>query len=480
VRRAGKVVRAALHHFGRDLPTIIRAVRRGTFDPSPYAAQLRAVFDVAGGTFVKLGQLIASSPGLFGDAVAAEFRDCLDTGPVVPFADVRRVVENELGGSLEEKFAFFDPNPIGRASIAVVHRARLHTGEEVAVKVLRPNIPLLVATDLALMGPLFEQIARWTGAQVAGAMLQQVDGLRRQLGEELDLRNEVAALRRFGALAQEIGLDRVVVPQPFEAWSGRDVLTMEFVDGVAIDDLAAVQQKGLDPAPLIEQLIRGFFILTVRHGVFHGDIHAGNLLLLDDGRIGVIDWGIVGRLDESTYHFFTTLLKAVLGDDVAWVEVTALITATYGPAISQATGLEGPALATFLRQMVEPILLRPFGEISFSDLMMATQSQVATAQGLALRATTWREWLRKIRGQRRLHQLVTDSPGYLSEFDRNNFLLGKQLMYFERYGRLFLHDRAILDDREFVAALVGMAGTTDESSATTMGPSSDEGVSREN
>jgi predicted unusual protein kinase regulating ubiquinone biosynthesis (AarF/ABC1/UbiB family) len=286
-------------------------------------------------------------------------------------------------------------------------------------------------------------------------MLQQVDGLKRQLGEELDLRNEALALTRFGDLAHEVGLDQVVVPQPFATHCGRDVVTMEFLEGVAIDDLEAVSTYGLDPAPLIDQLIRGFFVLTVRYGVFHGDIHAGNLLLLRDGRIGVIDWGIVGRLDEATYHFFTTLLRAILGNESAWDEVTALVASTYGPAITQATGLEGPALAAFLRQMIEPILLRPFGQISFSDLMTATQAQVATAQGMALRATTFREWVRKIRTQRRLHDMVTSSPGYLSEFDRNNFLLGKQLMYFERYGRMYLSDRAILDDPDFVASLLG-------------------------
>jgi len=294
-------------------------------------------------------------------------------------------------------------------------------------------------------------------------MLQQVDGLRLQLGEELDLRNEAGALARFGELAGEIGLDRVVVPVAYPALSGRDVLVMEFLDGVAIDDLAAVESEGLDPAPLIDQLIRGFFVMTVRHGVFHGDIHAGNLLLLRDGCIGVLDWGIVGRLDDATHHFFTTLLAAILGNEDAWREVTALVMSTYGTAITQATGLEGDALAVFLRQMIEPILLRPFGEISFSDLMMATQQQVATAQGMTFKATNLRQWITKIRTQRKLHAMVTSSPGYLSDFDRGNFLLGKQLMYFERYGRMYLHDRAILEDRDFVQALLDHADTSKNS-----------------
>ena len=143
---------------------------------------------------MKFGQIIASSPGMFGDDVADEFRACLDTGPPVPFPDVRQRVEEDLGLSLRDAFAEFEPEPIGTASIAVVHRARLLDGRTVAVKVLRPEIEHVVATDLDLMQPLLEILVRQTGDQMAGSTLQLLDGFRVQIGEEMDLRNE-AALR---------------------------------------------------------------------------------------------------------------------------------------------------------------------------------------------------------------------------------------------------------------------------------------------
>src|SRR6202034_4864410 len=215
-----------------------------------------------GGTFMKFGQIIASSPGMFGDDVADEFRACLDTGPPVPFPDVRQRVEEDLGMSLRDAFAEFDTEPIGTASIAVVHRARLHDGRVVAVKVLRPGIEHVVATDLDLMQPLLEILVRPTGDQMAGSTLQLLDGFRVQIGEEMDLRNEARSMVHFRRLQNEFGLTMIAVPEPYPEFSGRNVLTMEFFDGVPIDDLAQVAKLGFDPTPLLQEVMRAFFLST--------------------------------------------------------------------------------------------------------------------------------------------------------------------------------------------------------------------------
>lgn len=452
--RSWKIAYTFAPRLGPAVLRQLRGARTGKIDVAAMGRPLRESFERVGGTFVKFGQIIASSPGLFGDELANEFRSCLDTGPVVPFDEVRNIVEVELGRTLEEVFATFDRTPIGRASIAVVHRATLLDGTPVAVKVLRPGIDHLVATDLDVMQPLFEIIVRQTGAQIAGATLQQLDGLRTQIGEELDLRNEVRALQHFRELAADAGLDKIVVPAPFPELSGRDVLTMEFLDGVPIDDLSQIAALGLDPAPLIDQLIRGFFTMTVRWGTFHGDVHAGNVMLLRDGRIGVIDFGIVGRLDAATHRFFVRLLAAVLGEEEAWRDVTDFVIANYGDELRQAVAMNDEELAAFMRMMIEPLLLKPFGEVSFADMMMTLQVRVAEANGVNWQHRSWRELFRRIRLQRRLHRLAMAGGGLMSEFDRANFLLAKQLMYFERYGRLYLHDRPILSEREFLQSLI--------------------------
>jgi len=454
VRRGRAIARAVTIHFTPTAIRQLRTIRHGALPAAQLARPLRKSFQDLGGTFMKFGQIIASSPGMFGDDVADEFRACLDTGPPVPFPDVRQRVEEDLGLSLRDAFAEFEPQPIGTASIAVVHRARLLDGRTVAVKVLRPEIEHTVATDLDLMQPLLEILVRQTGDQMAGSTLQVLDGFRVQIGEEMDLRNEARSLVHFRRLQNEFDLKLMAVPEPYLELSGRNVLTMEFFDGVPIDDLAKVADLGFDPTPLVQEVMRAFFLTTVRWGAFHGDVHAGNMMLLRDGRIGVIDWGIVGRLDPSTHRFFISLLSAAMGDETAWPVVTKHITDVYGPAIGMAVGLSDDELPAFFRSIVEPALTRPFGEVSLAGIMQTIQLQMAKAQGIEAHQRSVRAIVRRLRTQRRVRRLADESGGLMSEFDRGTFLLAKQLMYFERYGRMFVSEVPILNDRAFIQQLL--------------------------
>jgi aarF domain-containing kinase len=453
-RRSSTIARVISRRFAPVAVRQIRTIRQGALPGIQLARPLRRSFEDLGGTFMKFGQIIASSPGMFGDDVAEEFRACLDTGPAVPFVEVRRRVEEDLGRPLEVVFVDFERDPIGTASIAVVHRARLHDGRVVAVKVLRPHIEDVVATDLDLMQPLMEILVRLTGDQLAGSTLQLLDGFREQIGEEMDLRNEARSLLHFRRLQQEFDLEMIAVPEPYPEYSGRNVLTMEFFDGVPIDDLGQVAALGFDPTPLVQAVMRAFFLTTVRWGAFHGDVHAGNMMMLRDGRIGVIDWGIVGRLDPLTHRFFLSLLSAAMGNEEAWTDVTGYITRTYGPAIGEAVGLSGEELTGFVRSIFEPALTRPFGEVSVAGLIQAVQLQVAKAQGIEAHARTIGAILHRLRSQRRLRRMADASGGLMSDFDRGTFLLAKQLMYFERYGRMFVSELPILNDRVFIGQLL--------------------------
>jgi aarF domain-containing kinase len=457
LERGVTIGRIATAHFLPVAVRQLRSLRRLRLEPRAFARPLRLTFEDLGGTFIKFGQIMASSPGLFGEDVADEFRSCLDTGPAVEFDAVRRVVEDDLGMTLADAFADFAPEPIGRASIAVVHRAKLHDGRRVAVKIIRPGIERQVATDLDLMLPLFEVLARQTGDQMAGSVLQLVDSFRIQVGEEMDLRNEARTMARFRELLAEVHLPSIVVPEPYPELSGQNVLTMELIDGVPIDDLARVSELGIDPVPIVEEVVRAFFLTTVRWGAFHGDVHAGNMLLLRDGRIGILDWGIVGRLDPATHRFFLRLLAAVLGEEEAWADVTDHLVKTYGPALGEAVGMDQAQMAVFIRQLVEPTFTKPFGEVSLANVLQTVQMQVAKAQGVEAQQRSLRSILRRLRIQRRVRRMAEGAGGLMSEFDRGTFLLSKQLMYFERYGRLFLSDVPILNDREFFAELIANA-----------------------
>jgi len=454
LHRGRAIARVLLRHFGAPALRQARYVRRGPLPVSELGPPLRRTFEDLGGTFMKFGQLVASSPGLFGDELADEFRACLDTGPAVAMDEVRAIVEADLGMALEDAFAHFDQVPVGRASIAVVHRAMLHDGTDVAVKVLRPGMDVLVATDLDLLQPLLELVARQTGDQTAGSLLQMFDGFREQIGEELDLRNEARAMVHFRRLLSEVDLPVIAVPEVHTSLCGPNVLTMEFLDGVPIDDLAAAARYGIDPGPLVEQVVRGFLLMTVRWGAFHGDVHAGNLMLLPDARVGVLDWGIVGRLDHDTHRFVIRMFQAVLGDDSAWDDVAAHLVRTYGAAMRDAMGLDDQQLALFIRGVIEPVLLRPFGEVSLADIIAAPQAQLAKARGADVHGRSLRDLLGRLHAQRKLRRAAEAGGGVASDFDRGTFLLGKQLMYFERYGKMFLSDTPLLSDHAFLTELL--------------------------
>jgi predicted unusual protein kinase regulating ubiquinone biosynthesis (AarF/ABC1/UbiB family) len=448
-RRAREIGMVSSRHFA---PLAVRSAVTRRIAPDAWARPLRRTFEDLGATFMKFGQLIGSAPGVFGDGVADEFRSCLDTGQPVPFDEVRRIVERDLGMPLDEAFWSFSETPIGRASISVVHKATTRDGRRVAVKVLRPGIEQQVAIDLDLFQPLLELVAKQTGEYAAGQLLAMFQGFRQQIGEELDLRNEARAMTHYRWLLEQVQLSRITVPEVFEELSGRRVLTMEFMEGVPVDDLTTVSSYGYDPAPVVQEVIKGFLLTAIRWGTFHGDVHAGNLLLLPDGRVGVIDWGIVGRLDPQTHQFFRRLIEAALGDESAWPDIASHAQRMYGPVLEQDLGMDHTQVEMFMRMALEPVLTQPFGQVSLADLLTAPQQKVAEVRGAEAEQLSVRAVYRRFRDQRRIRAAAEAHGVYDSDFDRSIFLLSKQLVYFERYGRIFLRDVGLFEDEEFFRA----------------------------
>jgi predicted unusual protein kinase regulating ubiquinone biosynthesis (AarF/ABC1/UbiB family) len=436
-------VRAAARH-------LVAARRAGKLDEAAIAGTIRRTFDDLGGTFTKFGQLIASSPSIFGDDVAHEFRGCLDAGPPVPFADVRMVVERDLGRPLRDMYSSFEPVPMAAASLAVVHRATLTDGTPVAVKVLRPGIAHRIATDLAVLRPLCHFIARNVAVGIAGTLNGLVHGLEVQIAEELDLTNEARSLRWFGLALEEIGSDRLVVPGVHDDLCGPRVVTMELLDGVPVDDAKAIAELGVDPTPLLHECIRIWFATTLCAGAFHGDVHAGNVLVRADGTLALLDWGIVGRLDVATARFFRRMIEAVLGDDSAWLEVADHLKVTYGTGMLEALGIDGDQFVVFVRSQIEPMFTTPFGQVDLRTMLIGDGSTDGKRAGQRSRREAVRNWWVERKRQRAL----MDLDGYGSGFDQAQFLLSKQLVYFDRYGKQFLPDTPLLDDPAMFRALL--------------------------
>jgi predicted unusual protein kinase regulating ubiquinone biosynthesis (AarF/ABC1/UbiB family) len=300
-----------------------------------------------------------------------------------------------------------------------------------------------------LFEPLLAVIARTTGEYAAGQLVQMFGGFRLQLGEELDLRNEARAIRHMQKLLGAVELPLVTVPEVYPEFSGAKVLTMEFLDGVPVDDLAKIETYGFDPAPVVSQTVKGFLLTTIRWGFFHGDVHAGNLLLLRDGRIGVIDWGIVGRLDADTHQFFRRVVEAALGDETAWADIATHTIKTYGTVLEEGLNMNHEDLTVFMKMVLEPLLRAPFGQVSLVEILNAPQAKVAEIRGIEIEKRTARAIYKRFREQRKLRLMVEAEGIVESEFERGLFLLTKALMYFERYGKMYMSDVGIFEDEVF-------------------------------
>ena len=443
--RAAQFTRALARDIAPALLKRQRARRQGIEwrAAKELARPLRRLCEDMGATFLKYGQLVASAESLFGPELASELRATLDTGPSVPIDEVRKRIEKDLGRPIHEVFASIDPVPLGCASLAVVHKAQTRDGRTVAVKVLRPGIRSIVAADLHLMGRFLGPVGR--AADLPLEMI--VRSLRAQLSEELDLRNEARTMRFFRevASAAKAGLDRVHVPEPFEELSGPNVLTMEFLDGVPVDDLSAIESMGIDPKPVVEEVVKAWFLTALTGGVFHGDVHAGNIMILRDGRIALLDWGIVGRLKPFDLRMFRQTIRGALGDREAVEEVVDDMIKTWLPAI-QASADVDPSLVRAL--MVEQFglpLRQPFGTVSLADLITAPQrdlTKLAEDSGV------------EVRSRKQQRKALKESGFKMPDIDRSMILLGKQLAYFERYGKMYLSDIPLLNDERFFGRLV--------------------------
>ena len=422
------------------------------------ARALSRAFMRLGGTYMKLGQVVAAAPGMFGEDVATEFRACLDTGPIVPYPEVQAALEHELGTPLPDAFSWFEPRPIGQASLAVVHRAETRDGRKVAVKILRPGIERLVATDFALMRGPVRVAADRVGSETAGAVDGLLDGLQEQLEEELDLTNEVASMDYHRRYFAEAGLRGIVVPEPVPELSTRRVLVMTYLDGRPIDHLAQDPELPPGAARVGEDMVRGWLMGALGTGAFHADLHAGNVLVLSDGRLALIDWGIVGRLDDQTRRFFRAAVGAMLGDPERWAEVGRELREIYGDVLPQAMGVPEDQVVELIRGMFEPFFTQPFNAFTIAQLIeqMPQGGRVArTARSAepARLAETLRRW-RTNRETRRMaaERGVPDMP-----FNRGVMMLVKQLLYLDSHGHLLFGDKALLEDRDFYRLVLDSA-----------------------
>jgi ubiquinone biosynthesis protein len=308
-RRYARISRIAVRH---GLGPLLRGRRRPA--DASLARSLRLALEEGGVTFVKLGQVLSTRRDLLPQEFVDELSRLQDQVPPAPPSDVERVLRQELGAPPEEVFAEFDRKPLAAASIAQVHRARLRSGDEVVVKVQRPDIREVVERDLDIVGRMaltLERRTQWGSALGASDLAA---GFGAALREELDFRIEA----RNMAAVRAAGRTGVRLPILYEALCTERVLVQEWLDGVPLGAAGPViEERGLDRQGLARALLGALLLQIMIDGVFHADPHPGNILLLPDGGLALLDFGSVGRLDGQLRSSLQNLLIAVGAGDPA-------------------------------------------------------------------------------------------------------------------------------------------------------------------
>ncbi len=386
---------------------------------------LRQTFERLGATYIKLGQFIASSPSLFPEAYVEEFQRCLDKTDPLPFALLRPVIEEDLGCTLDAVFSEVDPVPLDSASIAQVHGARLKNGDAVVIKVQKPGVASILVTDLNFLYICAWLFERFFPKMKFASLAAVIEEIQSCMMDEVDFFKEATHIRQFEAYLQRTGNDKVVVPKVYTEASGRRVLTMERLYGVPLTDLESIRKYTRDPAMTLVTAMNTWFASLTQCESFHADLHAGNLMVLTDGRVAFIDFGIVGRIAPSTWKATMGFVDALGGGDF---DLMARSMAGIGMT-RHAVDVEH--LSADLRGIYEA-----FNGVDPDDLLMGDVKE----------------------GQinRVLFDVVAVGERHGIHFPRAFALLLKQVLYFDRYVKILAPEMNMFDDSRLDFAIDGM------------------------
>ncbi len=353
---AGRVRQSWLRSLLQKLPQSPDAQNQ------PMPVRLREALEHLGPIFVKFGQVLSTRPDLIPHDYAQELAKLQDRVPPFDAELSRRQIETSLGQPIGALYAEFETVPVASASIAQVHKARLHSGEEVAVKVLRPNLVPVIDQDLALL----RFGAGWVERLFAdGKRLKPrevVAEFDKYLHDELDLMREAANASQLGRNFKDSTM--LIVPKVYYDYCSRDVLTIEWMNGTPVADIAALKAKGIDLRQLARYGVEIFFTQVFRNGFFHADMHPGNILVADDGRYIALDFGIVGSLTDYDKRYLAINFLAFFNRDYHRV-ATAHIESGWVPPDTRAEELEAA-----VRSVCEPIFNKPLSQISFGLVLM--------------------------------------------------------------------------------------------------------------
>lgn len=411
-------------------------ISRGQVDPPPMI--LRKLFEKLGATYIKLGQFIASSPSVFPEEYVAEFQKCLDKADPVPFATIKSIMQQELKQPLESVFLSIDPVPLASASIAQVHSAVLKSSnKEVVIKVLKPNVEDTLITDLNFVY-IVSRILEFIEPDLSRLSLAGIIGdIRVSMLDEVDFRKEASHMQQFSSFLDEKGFRTLATcPFVYTQLCTKRVLVMERLVGAPLTDLDAIRAvTRRDPESVLIGALNTWFASVLGCESFHADVHAGNLLVLPDGRVGFIDFGIVGRISPVTWRGVEALINSLAATDY---NTMARSLATIGACDEQ---VDLDAFAADLKRF--------FDELDQVNTQVVLTSNGASGGSLSAAVEVDQGQVNSL-----FLQLVSIAETHGIRFPREFGLFLKQLLYFDRYTRILAPQLEVFrDDRINVRTL---------------------------
>jgi predicted unusual protein kinase regulating ubiquinone biosynthesis (AarF/ABC1/UbiB family) len=381
----------------------------------PEAREVREAFEQMGVTYIKLGQLIASSPSIFPREYVEEFQSCLDQTTPIPFDQVLAVMESDLDTPIEQLFKSIDPKPLASASIAQVHAATLLNGEDVVVKVQKPGVENTLTTDmnfLFLSSRLFEIISPGLSKESVSGMVAE---LYQSMLDECDFVKEAKNLEEFALFLARSNNTEVIVPKPYHHASSKKVLTMERFYGVPLTDYNNLEKYTDDPARVLITGLNTWFASLMDCNFFHADLHSGNIMLLEDGRLGFIDFGLVGHIKPETWQAMFSLLDGLSHENYAQI-AEAMVT----------VGMTSADVDT-------GVLTADIEKLFHRSEMLVPGDAMAADVGNDINQL--------------LMELADLGKAHGIRFPRSFTLLLKQFLYFDRYVQMLVPDMDLFNDK---------------------------------
>ena len=369
------------------------------------AELLRDAFEQMGVTYIKLGQFIASTPSIFPREYVLAFQGCLDQTNPLPYQQMQAVLDEELGSlglSIDAVFSRIDEQPLASASIAQVHKAVLKDGRQVALKIQKPSVSTVMQTDLGVLHSVFWALERAIPSLRTANLAPIVDEMRTRMLAETDFIAESAHIQKFLSHLSQVGNTKVTAPYVHQEISTKRLLVMDLFEGHSLIDENLLKQAGFNPKQVMSDVLDTWFLALMMTGEFHADLHAGNLMLLNDGRIGFLDFGLMGQIAPSSLQACFNLVQSLqMSDYHGMAEAMVSIGMTH-----EAHKMNINALADDLKRML--------GKVTGEQLTAVNPAANDSLNAMML-------------------EMVEIGKRHGIHFPRDFALLTKQLLYFDRF-----------------------------------------------